>query len=215
MIRPSRPRRGREHTDAQMGVDRGITSSTSQVLVLSVWDVEVSLWVAVLLSQTKVDDIDLVSALANTHQEVVGLDVTVNEGLGMNVLDAGDELIGKEEHGLQGELAVTEVEQIFQTGTKEVKDHGIVVTLGTEPANEGDADTARERLVDTGFVFELGVLSLDTLELDGNLFTGDNVGSQVDVAERTATDLAADAVLVADTEILDWVLARCPRSCVW
>ncbi len=62
-----------------MGVDRGVTGGTSQVLVLTVWDVKVCLRVAVFLSQTEVDDIDLISTLANAHQEVVGLDVTVDE----------------------------------------------------------------------------------------------------------------------------------------
>lgn len=53
-----------------------------------------SLGVSVLLGQTEVNNIDLVTTLANTHQEVVGLDITVDERLGMNVLDTRDELIG-------------------------------------------------------------------------------------------------------------------------
>ncbi len=62
-----------------MGVDGGVTGGTSQVLVLTVRDVEVRLRVAIFLSQTEVDDIDLISTLANAHQEVVGLDVTVDK----------------------------------------------------------------------------------------------------------------------------------------
>ena len=73
--------RRRIRTDTQVSVDTGVTGSTSQVLVLSVRDVEVSLGIAVLLGQTKVDDIDLVAALANAHEEVVGLDVAVDEVL--------------------------------------------------------------------------------------------------------------------------------------
>ena len=164
-------------TDAQMGVDGGITGSTSQVLVLTVWDVEVSLGVAVLLGQAKVDHVDLVAALADAHEEVVGLDVTVDEGLGMDVFDAGDKLIGEEKHRLERELAVAEVEQILQAGAEEVEDHGIVVALGAEPADERDTDASGQRLVDTGLIFELGVLGLDALELDGDLLTGDDVGS--------------------------------------
>lgn len=37
------------------------------------------LGVTVLLGQTKVDNVDLVTTLANAHEEVVGLDVTVDE----------------------------------------------------------------------------------------------------------------------------------------
>lgn len=46
------------------------------------------------------------------------------------------------------------------------------------------------------------MLCLDALELDGNFLTRDNVGSEVDVTKRSTTNLAADAVFVAYTEIL-------------
>jgi hypothetical protein len=174
-----------ELTDTQVGVDGGITSGTSQVLVLTVRDVEVSLRVAVLLGQAKVNHIDLVAALADAHEEVVRLDITVDKGLGVNVLDTGDELIGKEQDGLQGKLAVAEVEKVLQTGAKKVQNHGVVVALGAEPADEGDADTAGEGLVDTSLIFQLRVLSLDALELDGNLFARDYVGTCARVSVET------------------------------
>jgi hypothetical protein len=185
-----------------VGVDGGITSSTGQVLVLTVRDVEVSLWVTILLSQSEVNDIDLVAALADTHQEVVRLDIAVDEGLGVDVLDTGDELVGEEENGLQRELAIAEVEQILQARSEEIEDHSIVVTLSSEPADEGDADTSSEGLVNTGLIFELGVLGLDTLKLDGNLFTRDDVGSEIDITKRSTTDLTTDTVFIADAKIL-------------
>jgi hypothetical protein len=169
--------RRRIRTDTQVSVDTGVTGSTSQVLVLSVRDVEVSLGIAVLLGQTKVDDIDLVAALANAHEEVVGLDIAVDEGLGVNVLDAGDELVGKEQDGLQRELAVAKVEEVLKGRAEQVQDHGVVVTLGSEPADKGDAHAAGEGLVDAGLILKLGVLGLDALELDGDLLTGDDVGT--------------------------------------
>jgi hypothetical protein len=128
--------------DTQVSVDAGIAGCASQVLVLTVWDVEVSLGVTVLLGQTEINHIDLVAALADAHQEVVRLNITVDEGLGVDILDAGDELIGEEEDGLEGEFAVAEVEEIFEGGTEEIQDHGIVIALGSEPANEGNTDTA-------------------------------------------------------------------------
>jgi hypothetical protein len=135
-----------------MSVDRCISSSTSQVLVLTVRNVEVSLWVTVLLGQTEIDNIDLVTTLTNTHEEVVWLDITVDEGFGVNVLNAGDELISEEQNGLQRELSVTEVEKILQTGSKEIKNHGIVVALGSEPADKWNANTSSEGLVDTSLI---------------------------------------------------------------
>jgi hypothetical protein len=171
--------------------------------------VEVSLWVTVLLGQTEINDIDLVATLANTHQEVVRLDITVDEGLGVDVLNARDELIGKEEDGLQGELAVAEVEEILQTRAEEIKNHSIVVTLGTEPADKWDTDTTSKGLVDTSLIFELRMLGLYTLELDGDFFTRDDVGSEVDVTEGPTTDLTTDAVFITYTKILRIMSAYC------
>jgi hypothetical protein len=86
----------------------------------------------------------------------------------VDVLDARNQLVGKQKDGLEGEFAVAEVEQILQTRSKEVEDHGIVVTFSAKPANKGDSDASSKGLVDTGFIFELRVLCLDALELDGD-----------------------------------------------
>jgi hypothetical protein len=139
--------------------------------------VEVSLGIAVLLGQAEVDNVNLVSTLADTHEEVVRLDITMDKGLGMDVFDAGDQLIRQQKDGLQGELPVAEVEEILQTGSEQIENHRVVVTLGSEPTNERDADTSGEGFVDSGFILELGVLGLDGLELDGDLLSGDDVGA--------------------------------------
>jgi hypothetical protein len=185
-----------------MSIDRSVTSSSGQILVLTVWDVEVSLGVAVLLGQTEINDIDLVTTLTNAHQEIVWLDVTVDEGFGVDVLDTGNELICEEQDGLQGELAVAEVEKILQTGTKKIKDHCIVVTLGPEPADKRNSDASSERLVDTSLILKLRVFGLDALELDSDLLARDDVGSKVNITKTTATNFAANTVFVADTKIL-------------
>ena len=185
-----------------MGVDRGIASRTRQVLVLSVGNVEVRLGVAVLLGKTEINHVDLVSSLSDTHEEVVGLDITVDERLGVNVLDTRDQLVGQEQDRLEGELSVAEVEQILQARAEEIENHGIVVALGAEPTDEGDTDTAGEGFVNPSLIFELRVLRLHALEFDGDLLTRDDVSAQVDVAEGAGTDLAANPVLVADTKIL-------------
>jgi hypothetical protein len=125
-----------------MSVDGSITSCASQVLILSVRDVEMGLGVAVLLGKAKIDNVDLVSTLANAHEEVVGLDISVDKRLGVDVLNARDELISKEKDRLQREFTVAEVEEIFQAGTKKVENHGVVITLGAKPADEGNTNAA-------------------------------------------------------------------------
>jgi hypothetical protein len=100
-----------------MGIDGSISSGSGQVLILTVWDVEVSFWVTVFLCETKINDIDLVATFSNAHQEIVWLDITVDEGFGVDVFDAGNQLIGEEENSLEGEFSVAEVEQVLQAGS--------------------------------------------------------------------------------------------------
>ena len=73
-----------------MGIDGRIAGSSSQVLVLAIRDVEMGLGIPVLLCKTKVNDVDLIPALADTHEKIVRLDVTVDEIARVDVLDAGD-----------------------------------------------------------------------------------------------------------------------------
>lgn len=166
---------------------------------------KVGLWVTVFLSQTEVNDIDLVPSLANTHQEVVGLDVTVNEGFGVNVFNSRDQLVGQEEDGLEGKFSITEIEEIFEGGSEEIEDHGVVVTFCSKPADERNADTSGEGLVDSCFIFELRVFGLDRFEFDGNFFSRDDVSAQVDITKGTTANFTADSVLVTNTEVLDSV----------
>ena len=126
----------------------------------------------------------------------------MDKRLGMDVFDTGDELVGQQQDSLQRELAVAKVEQILQARAEQVENHGIVVTLGAEPTNKGDTNPTGKGLVDASLIFELGVLGLDALELDGNLLARDDVGSEVDITEGAASDLTADTVLITDAKIL-------------
>lgn len=108
---------------------------------------------------------------------------------------AAHHLVGKEQHSLERELAVAEIEEVLEGWTKEVDDHGVVVAFLAVPSDKGDTDAACERLVDFCLVLELRVLSLDRLELDGYLFARDDINAEVDVAEGPRANLLADAVL--------------------
>lgn len=67
-------------------------------LVLPVGNVQVGLGVPVFLCQPEIDHVDLVASLADPHEEVVGLDVSVDKVARVNVLDSGD-LAGREQAG--------------------------------------------------------------------------------------------------------------------
>ena len=77
-------------TYAQVCVDAGVARGPGQVLVLPVGDVLVGARVAELLGQPEVYHIHEVALLAETHQEVVWLHVTVDEVLPVNKLNAAN-----------------------------------------------------------------------------------------------------------------------------
>ena len=62
---------------------------SSQVLVFPVRDVKMGFRVLE-LRETEIDDFDLITMFADSHEEVVGLDVPANEVSRMDVLDTGD-----------------------------------------------------------------------------------------------------------------------------
>jgi hypothetical protein len=73
-----------------MCIDTGISCSTSQILVLSVGDVLMSLGVSVFLGQTEIDHIDNMRLLAQSDQKVVRLDISVDVVLAMHIFNSGN-----------------------------------------------------------------------------------------------------------------------------
>lgn len=73
-----------------MSVYAGISRCSSQVLVFPIGYVLVCSGIAILFGQTKVDDVDQVPFLAQTHQEVVWLHISVDKVLGVDVLNSTD-----------------------------------------------------------------------------------------------------------------------------
>jgi hypothetical protein len=49
---------------------------------------EASLWVPVSLCKAKINDIDLIIMVANTHQEIAGLHIIVNYMMRVDILNA-------------------------------------------------------------------------------------------------------------------------------
>ena len=103
------------------------------------------------------------------------------------VADGTNQLICKEEDSFQAKLSVAEVEEILKGWAKKIKNHGIVIALSAEPSDKRDADTARKGFINLGLIFKLGMFSLHGLEFNGDLFSRDDVNSQVDVTFRDGT----------------------------
>jgi len=64
-----------------MRIDAGVSCSARQVLVLAVRYMLVCFRVAVLLCQSEVDDVHKVTLLAETHQKIVRLYITMDKVL--------------------------------------------------------------------------------------------------------------------------------------
>ena len=63
------------------------------------------------------------------HEEIVGLDISVDEAFAVNVLYPGDELVGEEQHRFQTESSRAKVEQVLQTWPEQLHDHHVEVSL--------------------------------------------------------------------------------------
>lgn len=66
---------------------------------------------------------------------LVWLDVTMYEATRMNILDSLNHLICEHQHGLEAELAMAKVEQVFQTRAEQINCHNIILPLRSKPAD--------------------------------------------------------------------------------
>ena len=62
-----------------MGVYGRVSRSPGQVLTVAIWDMLTGLWVAEALGETKVNNIYVVLLFANSDQEIVWFDISVQE----------------------------------------------------------------------------------------------------------------------------------------
>jgi len=70
----------------------------------------VRLRVNVPLCKAHVNNVESITFLTQTHQEVVGLDISMDEQLFMHVLEPFDELVGQLNRGSKREFVAAELE---------------------------------------------------------------------------------------------------------
>ena len=78
-----------------MRVNGRISSRSCQILAVSVGDVLPSSRVPVPLSQTKVNDVNMMLFLPNSNQEIVRFDVSVDEMTRVDVFNSRQHLVSK------------------------------------------------------------------------------------------------------------------------
>lgn len=178
------------------------------LLVLLVWDVHSRPGISEFFGQPKVDNVDDCRGFADTHDEIGWLDVSVDQiagvdefyafQLGMGWVNAAQkgnrarvtlrqrlwgrsayQLVCNEKDGLEREMFVAHLEEVFQRGAKEVKDHDIEITVFPRPHNPGYTGRAREGLVYLRFLSDRTVTGDCWLEFDSDLLPGDCVSAEV------------------------------------
>mmetsp|Transcript_12576 Transcript_12576/g.26627 ORF Transcript_12576/g.26627 Transcript_12576/m.26627 type:complete len:345 (+) Transcript_12576:829-1863(+) len=187
--------------DTDVGVDRGVPRRPGQVLVLAVGYVLVGAGIAVLFGQTEIDNVDDALALAQSDQEIVRFDVSVDEGFRVDVFQPAQQLIGQHQYGLELEPPAAIIEQIFQRGTQEIQDHDVVITLDAVPSHVRNAQSSVQNPVNLALVQQLWVLCFHGFELDSHFFSRGHVGSEVNITEGTAADLPAETVLLSHSQL--------------
>jgi len=139
-----------------MTVDAGKTCRAHQLWIQGTTGVCLRLGCTALRGEAQVGHIDLIPMLLHTHQTVLWLDVSMDDILGVNILETMEKLVGKYQHRLEGELATTKIEKVLQTRSQKIEHHGLVFAFKQIIVNAWNTGTTRKRSVDIGFSFEEG-----------------------------------------------------------
>jgi hypothetical protein len=115
--------------DTLVGGDGSVSGSSSQVLALFAGDV-LALTVFVALSEAEINNVDAISGgVGAANQEVVGLDISMNDSLFMDLLNAANHLGANHADCLEVELALAGLEQVLEGGSEEVHDHHVELLI--------------------------------------------------------------------------------------
>lgn len=114
--------------NTEMSVETGVASSAGEALVEPDGNVMEIPRVAIPLGQAKVNQINVFLVITKAHHKVIGLDITMDKVLVVDVLDPLDHLVSQHQDSLETKPSVAQVEEVLQTMSKQVHDHGIVVT---------------------------------------------------------------------------------------
>ena len=97
-----------------MGRNGGVSGGSSQILAILVGNM-ISLTIHVALSKTKVNDVDEVACgLCRSDKEVIRFHITMDDSLGVDLLEMFHELNSNQKNRLHVELAFAVLEKIFQ-----------------------------------------------------------------------------------------------------
>jgi hypothetical protein len=73
-----------------MIIHTGVAGSAPILIVYPIWHMNAVFWIPVFTGKPKVDDVYHISKLANSHQEIIRLDIAMDERFMVDVFDARD-----------------------------------------------------------------------------------------------------------------------------
>mmetsp|Transcript_112186 Transcript_112186/g.302751 ORF Transcript_112186/g.302751 Transcript_112186/m.302751 type:complete len:209 (-) Transcript_112186:3-629(-) len=136
-------------------------------------------------------------------QKVVGLDISVEQTYLVHMLQAIHHLVSQAEHRLQPQALLAEVEQILERRSKQLRDHHVAKVLGLECMHERYAASALEQAASPEFSFQVLMVTLGRLHLDGNVLARLSVLAHEHFAEGPHANFRADGVASTDICLLD------------
>ncbi len=122
-----------------MRVNGGVAGCSGEIFVVPVSDMIVG-FVKVFFSEAKVNHVHFVHVVSFSNEKIVGLDVSVEDASGMDVLDEFEHLPSYQDCGFEGEFSATEVEEIFQTVAEQVHDHDVAISFLANGVHIGNVD---------------------------------------------------------------------------
>ena len=143
----------------------------------------VAVLVQVFLAVPEVDGKYLVLLLAETDDEVAGVDVVEDESLGVDPLDAVEDLVCDEEDCFEGEGALAVLEELLEGGAEDVGHEGSVVVLDAVPVEVGEAHSPLQQPVKLGLPLEGRLFIEDRVEFDCEFALGGQFEGHVDLRE--------------------------------
>ena len=188
-----------------MSVDAGETCCANQLWTHGTTGIAIHLGGTAFRCETQVGHIYLVPLPLHTHQAILRLDVSMDDIIGVDILQATNELVGKHQHRFEREFATAKIEKILQTWAQQIKHHGIVFALGHISVNLRNTGTARKRSIQFGLTFEEGRIDGDVFEFDSNFVTG-----ICDVGTLCAVNESHEATM---TRCIYYYLYTHPQSC--
>lgn len=103
--------------------------------------------------EAQIRHINQIPLLFHTYQEILRLEGSMNDALGLDIFETVKELVDDHQRSLEREFATAVVEKVFQTRPQKIKHHSFILTLRPMIMDAWNTDTIRKGSIDISFAF--------------------------------------------------------------